>query len=119
MEEETYPHVVSIERCMYHVLHHCDDYTLMMQYKPMKGKFDNIVTKTEVQYVIWDKFGNRTVMPTDQKASFSPGGEHSTTRRGTPIYYPSIYKIAPDYYYILAGIANDEPYVLLELKVKP
>ena len=106
MEEEKYPNVGSINRCSYRIMHHCDDYTLMMQYNPKKEG-------TEVQYVIWDKAGNRTVVPTDQRASFSLLRDS----RGTPVYTPSIYKVSHDHYYILANMPKK--FILVELKVKP
>ena len=114
LEEEAYEekNIGTIKRCSYRVMHHNDDYTLMMQFKPDKGEMG-----CEVQYVIWDKSGNRQVASTRQKARFAIGGPYSGYNRGYPIYRPAIYTLSPGHYYTLAGIAN-ESFVLLELKVK-
>ena len=103
MEEEVYDKIPSLSHVSYRTLHSFDDYTLLMQTKPIDKKH------SAVQFIIWDKSGNKKEITSNiQYSSMSE-----------QIYYKQmVYKISPTRYYIFS-YDGDMTNTLVEMTVKP
>ena len=103
MEEEVYDKIPSLSHVSYRTLHSFDDYTLLMQTKPIDKKH------SAVQFIIWDK--------SDNKKEITSNIQYSSMSE--QIYYKQmVYKISPTRYYIFS-YDGDMTNTLVEMTVKP
>lgn len=99
-KEDVYNDVKAQARVSYKELYTCDDYTLLMQEKPIDKK------NSALQFIIWDKSGEIQEIATDIQAP---------TQYSSISTYAVIHKISPTRYYIFI---NTDTCRLLELTVK-
>jgi len=102
MEEEVFERLPSASHVSCSVMNACEEYTLLMQEKPIDK------SSSAVQFIIWNKSGEIKKITSDLKYP-------SLVETQVSYNSPKVYKISPTHYYIFI---YDDKYKLIELIVK-